>query len=227
LLTLAYLLLLPGQIETVDSPTFSKELQTDAVTATVRVVNLSKQTEGSGVVIGRKGSFVYILTAYHLVDRANRLEVTTFSATSYPKPWKVYRSVRLVAKADDMRDLALLRIVTDDPMPGSLSLCPARLVPDGMGFKALTVGCARGEAPTCLVDEVNGKKLVRRQAADKPAYFWEVDRKQRGGRSGGPLVDRRGYLLGVCSGTNKEKSYFCHADDVRAFLKGSGFDWLI
>jgi hypothetical protein len=76
------------------------------------------------------------------------------------------------------------------------------------------------------VDEVLWKKLVRRQGAGKSAYFWELAGKQAEGRSGGPLLDKRGYLLGVCSGTNREKSYFCHTDEVRAFFKRSGFDRL-
>jgi S1-C subfamily serine protease len=224
---LAFLLLLPAQVETVESAEFSKEAQTAALTATVRVVNVGQRVEGSGVIVGRKGGFVYVLTAYHVVEKAERLEVATFSAASYPKPARVYRSVRIVARADDMRDLALLRVSTDDPVPGKLSLCPARSVPEETGFKALSVGCAAGEAPTPRVDEVAGKKRVRREGEDKPAWFWEVDRKQAEGRSGGPLVDRRGYLLGVCSGTNQDKSYFCHPDEVRAFLRESGFDWLI
>jgi S1-C subfamily serine protease len=223
---LACVLLIPGQIETVPSVDFPKKAQMAAIAATMRVVNVSKRGEGSGVIVGRKGPFVYILTAQHVVDGGERLEVATFSATSYPRPHRRYRTVSVVAKAGDLRDLALLRLTTNDPMPGSLSLCPARLVPDGKRLAALTVGCSGGEAPTCQVDEVVGKKLARREAGGKTAYFWEVAQAPAEGRSGGPLVDQRGYLLGVCSGTNKGKAYFCHTDEVRAFLKQSGFDWL-
>jgi hypothetical protein len=225
-LRLTWLLLLGGQIETVDSTVFSKEVQKAAISATVRIVNVSQQSQGSGVIIGRKGPAVYILTAYHVVDGADRFEVAMFSEKTYPRPCRVYRSARLVAKAGDMRDLALLRLITDDPVPEALSLCPARRMPERVGFKALGVGCADGAAPTCLVEEVTGKKQGRRKSESKAAEFWEVDRKSPEGRSGGPLVDERGCLLGVCSGTNKEKSYFCHLDEVRGFLQKSGFDWL-
>jgi hypothetical protein len=105
-------------------------------------------------------------------------------------------------------------------------LCPARLVPAGKDFEALTVGCSEGEAPTCLVDVVAGKRFVRRGAAAKPVPLWEVDRRHLGGRSGGPLVSKAGHLLGVCSGTSKEKTYFCHTEEIRAFLKESGLDSL-
>jgi len=227
MLSLACLLLNPVAIHAAESTDFPKAMQVAAVSATVRVVNVENQSGGSGVIVGRKGRFVYVLTAYHVAGETGRLEVATFAEKASPKAPRVYPAVRLVARAGGVRDLALLRVVTTDPMPAPLSLCPARLLPDGKeGFKALSVGCAGGEAPTCLVEEVVGKRRVRRTGAGQPADCWEVGRKQQVGRSGGPLVDRRGYLLGVCSGTNEGKSYFCHTDEARAFLKESGFDWL-
>ncbi len=223
---LACLLLLPGEIETVDTPDFSKEVQTAAVCATVRVVNRVQNVAGTGVVLGRKGPAVYILTACHVIQGAGRLEVATFSPSTYPTPARRYHSVQVVAQASDTRDLALLRVVTDDPLP-ALKFCPARLVPTGVGFKGLTVGCADGKAPTCSVDEVVGTKRVRRESQLRAATFWEVARDQDDGRSGGPLVDKNGRLLGVCSGNSKDKSYYCHPDEVRGFLKESSFEWLL
>jgi S1-C subfamily serine protease len=220
-----FLLLIPGQLA-VPSRVFSKERQEAAVAATVRIADRARDVEGSGIILGKKGDFVYILTAHHLVARAKNLEIATFSSESYPKVHRVYRSARVIAGAGDARDLALIRLTTTDRMPGSASLCPTRLVPTRKDFEALTVGCSEGKAPTCLADVVAGKKLVRRGAASKSVPLWEVGRKHLEGRSGGPLVDRAGYLLGVCSGTNKEKTYFCHTEEIRAFLKENGLDSL-
>jgi S1-C subfamily serine protease len=75
----ALLLLVPGDIDTVDSQDFPGEAQVQAVTATVRVGNLSRDVEGSGVLLKRNGPLVYVLTANHVVDGSRRLEVTTFS----------------------------------------------------------------------------------------------------------------------------------------------------
>jgi hypothetical protein len=81
-------------------------------------------------------------------------------------------------------------------------------------------------APSCSVCHVNGKVLARHAAGGKAAYLWETDRKQEDGCSGGPLVDAAGHVLGVCSGTNSERSYFCHVSEVRAFLTANGFEWI-
>jgi hypothetical protein len=59
LVALTALVLVPGAIETIDSPDFPKSSQEAAVTATVRVRNGTRGIEGSGAVVGRGGPFVY------------------------------------------------------------------------------------------------------------------------------------------------------------------------
>jgi S1-C subfamily serine protease len=221
---LALLILLPGQIDIVDAPAFSRPLQTSAVAATVRVVNVSTGVEGSGALIAQKDGFAYVLTAQHLAGKGDHLEVSTFSATSYPRPEKVYKVAEVVAGTKGMQDLALVRLTTKDKMPGILKVCPKAAIPDQKGFEALAVGCNRAGVPTCLVDKVLGGKRVRRGVKGGTAYFWELSRAHAAGKSGGPLVDRRGYLLGVLSGTNKGKSYFCHTREIHAFLKQAGLE---
>jgi S1-C subfamily serine protease len=225
----ACFLLIPGQIETVKLADFPAKAQSAAIAATVRIRNFTvdgKGAEGTGIILGRKGDFVYILTAQHVIDSAKELEIATFTAASYPAPAQFSRLAKVVATSDQLRDLALVRWISKEPIPGSLSLCPARLVPEEQGFKALSVGCGGSKPPTCMEEVVDGRRLVRKQTEDKPAPFWQVDREQPPGRSGGPLIDKRGFLLGVCSGVSQDKGYFCHTEEISAFLERNGFDWL-
>jgi S1-C subfamily serine protease len=209
-----------------DPPVYPLKARAAAVLATVRVVNTTQDAEGTGVILGRKGAFVYVLTAAHVVKKAEGLEVATFSMQSYPKPSKVYRMPKVLHQTTDVRDLAILRLTTDDPLPGTLTVCPDRSVPAAKGFKALGVGCDKDGTPTVQLEDVEGKKTVRRKDAAGEALFWEVKTKQAPGRSGGPLISGDGYLIGVCSGVSGERSYYTHVEEIRNFLDQCGLGWL-
>jgi S1-C subfamily serine protease len=200
---------------------FSRAVRSAAVAATVRIVNESDGSEGSGVLLRRQGKVVYVLTAHHLVRKAGRLAVTVYAAGPKPRFLGVYREAEVVAVTPDARDLALIRLTVDGKGPGTLALCPPQDVPDKGDFRALAVGCEE-DVPTCVAVKVLGKKQLRREAKGKSAWFWEVEGKHAQGRSGGPLVDRHGRLLGVLSGTSNGNSYFTHPDEIRMFLKIAG-----
>lgn len=219
------LLLLPAQ--TVESKDFSRPLQRRAVAATVRIVNRGERIEGSGVIVGAADKSIYILTAAHLLQRATRLEISTFTADSYPRPARVYEKAEVVARTRDMRDLALVRIATEDAVPGRLPLCSSRRLPKMETFTALTAGCGAARAPLCLVVHVQGARLVRREEKMKPVLFWEIKGGQTQGRSGGPLLDRDGNILGIASGVNRGKGYYCHAAEIARWLKANNFRFLL
>jgi S1-C subfamily serine protease len=224
MIPLALLLLVPGDIDVLDSKDFPKEAQVRAVTATVRVVNTAKGTEGSGVLLKRNGPLVYVLTASHVVDGAKRLEVTTYSADSHPRPAAVYRTAEVIAQAAGP-DLAVLRLTTKDDMPGSVPVCPPSRIPEGKDFVALSVGCDGG-APAAALEDVKARRRVRRPGADAAVVCWETAKAPAKGRSGGPLLDRNGYLIGVESGAGDDKGYYVHVEEVHAFLKRNGLTWL-
>ncbi len=222
---LTSLLLLPA-IQVSDAPGFSKKLQVRAITATVHIVNKTKKSEGSGVVVGKNGPFVYVLTACHLVQGADQLEIATFSEQSYPNRDTVYRAAKVVAKTEGICDLALVRMVANDRVVSFLPLCPIADIPKGEGFGVLAVGCMDGHEPRCVFGEVRGKKRIGHKTGAEFGYFWELGNAVRKGTSGGPLVDKRGFVVGICSGTNDGKTYFVHPAEIHRFLKQNVFDWL-
>jgi S1-C subfamily serine protease len=212
-------------IDVVESDDFPAETQRTAVTATVRIKNVGRNTEGSGVVIDNNKGVVHILTANHVVDKAERLEVQTFTRASYPKAEATFREAKVVAQSRE-QDLALVRLVTRDPVPASLPVCPPAAVPREKDFPALSVGCGAGKAPSCAAETVRGKKRVQRPGEKEAVSAWELARPPQGGRSGGPLLDVRGRVIGVCSGVGDGKGYYCHTEALHHFLKLNGLEFL-
>jgi S1-C subfamily serine protease len=216
---------LPGQAQIAEAAEFTKEQQVTATLATVRVRNTSVDREGSGVLIGKRGEYVFILTAQHIVQGGDRFEVAVYAKES-SRPHKIYPSAEILAQMQGLGDLALLRLRTDDSMPSYLQVCPVAKVPKEMPISMLTAGCESGKAPTVIVEKGVEKKLAQRREGDEKATFWEVAAKYPPGRSGGPLIDKQAYLLGVCSGTNRDKTYFTHIDEIHRFLIRHGYRWL-
>lgn len=211
------LLLLPGQSGLVESAQFPRELQQRALRATVRFDH-----GGSGILIHRDGPLVYVLTVSHAVKTVKQANVQVFSTESYPRVDKQYRGAEVLAQ-NEGADLALLRFVTRDALPGLLPLCPPDKAPAAGGFPGLTVGCAAGKPPTCELREVAAKKLILRPKAVKQVWCWETTEEQAQGRSGGPLLDTQGRVIGVCGGRNDGKGYYYHVDEIYAFLDREGF----
>jgi len=220
---LALLLLVPDWPR-LESAEFPPAAQQAALAATVRVVPSGRVGIGSGVAVGRHDGKVYILTAQHLL-KDPRVEVEWFTAESYPKP-AGSAGPRLVEEWEEL-DLAVLTIPAKDVPVGVLPLAP-RDAGDTEQFPALTVGCDRGDPPTCRPMTVRGKALVRnRKPGEVNRFFWETAEAPALGRSGGPLLDRDGRLLGVCSASQDGRGYFVHLSEIRHALKEKRYDWLL
>ena len=213
-----------AQMKPFESSDFPAAAQQRAVAATVRLKNTTQACDGSGVLVGRIGPVVYVLTAAHIADKDDKLTISVFTKDSYPRSAHEYPG-ELIARQDE-QDLAIIRFTTSDELPSPARPYPPAKIPDAKDFPGLTVGCNDGGAPTCLAVVVAGKKRVRRRADEGTALVWEIKSAPKTGRSGGPLLDREGRLLGVCSGAAADKGYYAHAEAIYAFLKQNALEVL-
>jgi hypothetical protein len=214
---LTFILVLP-QADPGPSKHFTEEQQAKALQATVRVAN--EKAEGTGIIIRQSGAWVYVLTAAHLTARAETVEVCLFSNKSE----KTVKRARVVARGKET-DVALLRFELREQTVTTIPLGPPDSDPKDNDFPALLTSCAEG-TPT-LVEEVVRKKSVRKPNATEAKQMWEVDGTPPKGRSGGPLIDRHGHVLGLGSGAGGDKGYYTHIDDIRDCLRENGFRWLL
>ena len=142
-------------------------------------------SSGSGSIISDQG---YVLTNYHVIRNANRIDITLASGEQFEGR---------VIGTDPENDLAVLRF---DPPPG-LNL---RVIPFGssanlrVGQKVLAIGNPFALERTLTVGIVSG---LGRPIQTSPRHIIrnmiQTDASINPGNSGGPLLNAQGQMIGI------------------------------
>lgn len=159
-------------------------ITTTAVTYDFFLNPVPKEGTGSGAIIDRSG---HILTNFHVIDDARRLEVTLADGSKWPgRP----------VGADPSNDLAVIKI---EAPAEKLAILPlgdsSRLV---VGQKVLVIGNPFGFERTLTVGIVSS--LGRSIRADNGRLIRgiiQTDAAINPGNSGGPLLNSSGEVIGV------------------------------
>jgi S1-C subfamily serine protease len=195
---------------------FPRAARDGGAAATVKVVNADDGKDGSGVVIQKGGPHAHLLTACHVVPKAKTVEILVAGG----KPGRTLKAEVLARSPES--DLAVLRL----PAEGAPQALP--VAPTGSKPKlVVSVGWEKGDAPSALDESIKGKVRLKRPNEPGAVWCWETVRKQAAGRSGGPLVDERGRVVGLASGHDGATGYYVHADEIRTFLRASGLKWVL
>ena len=151
-----------------------------------RVMFLENPTEdaGSGFVLDQRG---HILTNYHVIENAQRIQVTLFNGESF--------EAELVGH-DDINDMAVVRIQAPEEM-----LHPVRFGNSAdlrVGMKVFAIGNPFGlerTMTTGIISSLNRTLPVTRARSIKSVI--QIDAAINPGNSGGPLLNSRGQLIGM------------------------------
>jgi serine protease Do len=146
---------------------------------------MPREASGSGVIISEDG---YIATNHHVIDGAEKIEVTLFDKRSYP--------AEVIGK-DPETDLALLRI-----KEGELDFLPFGNSDElRVGEWVIAVGNPFNLTSTVTAGIVSAKgrniNLLRANSEYAIENFIQTDAAVNPGNSGGALVNTKGELVGI------------------------------
>ncbi len=143
----------------------------------------TKHSLGSGVIISADG---FILTNYHVIERASRIRVMLSDESTY--------EARVLA-GDEINDLALIKIDPETPLPAVAFAHDDDLF---LGETVITLGNPFGLAHTVTVGVLSAKNREARYNG-QVLYrdILQTDAAVNPGNSGGPLVNTDGELIGI------------------------------
>lgn len=178
----------------------------DHAEAAVAVVH-TPSGRGLGFVVDPTG---YLVTNRHVVEDASHVEAVSFPAHDPPR---TYHSVEVVY-TDPERDLALIRVHTDDDLP-RLPLAARKPQPVtrylGHGDPVMLVEFEsddeddRPAAGDFVAHNASVTTLGAVNPAAGPGSFVGIDSDVRRGQSGGPVLDRYGRVVGIVTWTWRDK----------------------
>jgi putative serine protease PepD len=139
---------------------------------------------GSGSVIDKKG---HILTNYHVVEGARKLEVTLFDGTKW--------EAKLIG-ADPGNDIAVIRINAPSEKLRPIPLGDSSNLK--VGQKAIAIGNPFGLERTLTVGIVSSVgRTLRAVNGRLMRGIIQTDAAVNPGNSGGPLLDSSGRMIGI------------------------------
>jgi serine protease Do len=146
--------------------------------------DMTSQSLGSGVIVSASG---YIITNFHVVDKADRIRVSLMgepATVSYPAK---------VIGTDKETDLAVIKIDVPHPLPyAKLGNSDSAAVGDWV----LAIGSPFGlkSTVTAGIISAKGRSIVPGRQFQS---FIQTDAAINPGNSGGPLVDMDGNVIGI------------------------------
>ena len=140
-----------------------------------------QQGQGSGFVLDKQG---LILTNNHVIDNAQRVEVTLSDKHKYKAT---------VMTVDKNHDLALLKIDAPNLLPATLS--DSRNL--AVGQRVYAIGNPFGLSGTMTRGIISAIRSIRGPQGNPIEDAIQTDASVNPGNSGGPLLNSRGEVIGI------------------------------
>jgi S1-C subfamily serine protease len=144
----------------------------------------SSEGAGSGAVIDKQGN---ILTNYHVVKEARHVNVTLYDGSSHEASF---------VGADPINDIAIIRIDAKPEVLWPVVFGDSSNLK--VGQRVFAIGNPFGFERTLSVGIISSlNRSLKLNGNRKISSIIQIDASLNPGNSGGPLLDSRGYLIGV------------------------------
>jgi S1-C subfamily serine protease len=140
-----------------------------------------QQGQGSGFVLDKEG---HILTNNHVIDNAQRIEVTLADKHRYKAT---------VVGIDKQHDLALLQIAAPNLSPATLAESNGLVV----GQRVYAIGNPFGLSGTMTRGIISAIRSISGPTGSQIEDAIQTDAAVNPGNSGGPLLNSRGEVIGI------------------------------
>lgn len=147
--------------------------------------------QGSGFIIHPSG---YILTNFHVVDGAQRINVRLSDNSELPAD---------VIGVDSETDIALIKIDSPNPLP-SVVLGDSDLIEVGEYVVAIGNPLGLDHTVTAGIISALGRKNLSIEGRELYSNFIQTDASINPGNSGGPLISLHGEVIGINTAINKQ-----------------------
>jgi S1-C subfamily serine protease len=138
--------------------------------------------QGSGFILNKEG---LILTNNHVIDNAQKVEVTLFDKHQYKAT---------VVTVDKGHDLALVKIDAPNLVPATLAETSTGLT---VGQRVYAIGNPFGLSGTMTRGIISAIRSVRGPESNPIDDAIQTDASVNPGNSGGPLLNSRGEVIGI------------------------------
>lgn len=152
---------------------------------------------GTGIIMSEDG---YIITNYHVIEGATKLEVLLYDDTQY---------VAALVGSDETSDLAVLKIDAEDLQPAEFGSSNNLRVGDEVVAIGDPLGTElRGTMTNGIISAINRDLTVN----DRTMTLIQTNAALNSGNSGGPLINCYGQVIGI--NTMKMSSYYSSVEGL-------------
>ena len=188
-------------------------------------VSVPRTASGTGVIIGTKDGNAYLLTAAHVIGDYDAVSLVISSRDNFPQAAFYPDEVKVLARWPDP-DVALITFASQGEVVFRATARTGVAAAQGVSRTRAEYRPRQGPRYHGARGSYPRREFIARDGK-QPAFFWQTEAPPQPGRSGGPLLDGHGRVIGIAVAKGGERGYYAHHDEIVAALKRTGHGWLV